>query len=216
LKVISQGSESVNQVALTFDDGPNNKYTPQILEILNQYNVKGTFFVLGEQVRQHPEVLRRVADEGHEIGNHSFSHAQFNRSSEAKVREELVSTQDAIRAVLGYVPKLMRPPYGAYRDSNLALFEELGLSVVLWSVDTYDWKRKGEAIIRTVDRQTKNGSIILLHDRKSETVRVLPQIIEGLRSRGYKLVTVSELTGMPAYDYGAPVARGDGGEEPKS
>ncbi len=210
VKIVSHGNESLNQIALTFDDGPNNKYTPQILDILRQYNVKGTFFVLGEQVKEHPAMLRRIVEEGHEIGNHTFSHPQLNHLSDEKVRQELVSTQEEIRKVLGYVPKLLRPPYGAYRNDTLLLFDELGFHVVLWSVDTNDWQRKksGDAIVRTVSRDTRNGSIILFHDRKAETVRVLPQIIEELKGRGLQPVTISELTGLPAYDNPTPIVQG--------
>lgn len=209
VSVITRGDEALNRIALTFDDGPNNKYTPQILDILKQYNIKGTFFVLGEQVKEHPAMLRRIIEEGHEVGNHSFSHPQLKRLSDEDVRRELVSTQDEIRKVLGFAPKLLRPPYGAYRDASLALFEELGLHVILWSVDTNDWRRKGDVIVRTVSRDTKNGSIILFHDRKAETVRVLPQIIEELKGRGLQPVTISEMTGIPAYDGVAPVVRAD-------
>ena len=207
VKIITHGDESLNQVALTFDDGPNRKHTPQILDILKQYNVKGTFFVLGEQVKENPAVLRRVIEEGHEIGNHTFSHPQLKRLSDEDVRRELVSTQDEIRKVLGRAPALLRPPYGAYRDASLSLFKELGLHVILWSVDTNDWRRKGDVVVRTVSRDARNGSIILFHDNKTETVRVLPQIIEELRGRGFRLVTVSEMTGLPAYDSATPVVQ---------
>ena len=208
VKIINHGNESLNQIALTFDDGPNNKYTPQILNILKQYNIKGTFFVLGEQVKEHPAMLRRIVEEGHEIGNHTYSHPQLNHLSDEKVRQELASTQEEIRKVLGYVPKLLRPPYGAYRDASLSLFYELGLHVILWSVDTNDWRRKGDVIVRTVSRDTRNGSIILFHDRKAETVRVLPQIIEELKGRGLQPVTISEMTGLPAYDNATPIVQG--------
>ena len=110
--------------------------------------------------------------------------------------------------MLGYVPKLLRPPYGAYRDASLSLFDELGLHVILWSVDTNDWRRKGDVIVRTVSRDTRNGSIILFHDRKAETVRVLPQIIEELKGRGLQPVTISEMTGLPAYDNATPIVQG--------
>lgn len=209
VKIVSQGDESLNQIALTFDDGPNNKYTPQILDILKQYNIKGTFFVLGEQVKEHPAMLKRILEEGHEIGNHSFSHPQLKRLSDEDVRRELVSTQDEIRKAIGRTPTLLRPPYGAYRDASVALFEEMGLHVILWSVDTNDWRRKGDAIVRTVSRDTKNGSIILFHDRKAETVRVLPQIIEELKGRGFQPVTISEMTGLPPYDTATPVVRSE-------
>lgn len=210
VKIINHGNESLNQIALTFDDGPNNKYTPQILDILKQYNIKGTFFVLGEQVKEHPAMLRRIVEEGHEIGNHTYSHHQLSRLSDEKIRQELVSTQEEIQKVLGFVPKLLRPPYGAYRNDNLPLFDELGFHVVLWSVDTNDWQRKksGDAIVRTVSRDTRNGSIILFHDRKAETVRVLPQIIEELKGRGLQPVTISEMTGLPAYDNATPIVQG--------
>jgi polysaccharide deacetylase family sporulation protein PdaB len=207
VRIVSHGNESLNQVALTFDDGPNRKHTPQILDILRQYNVKGTFFVLGEQVRENPAMLKRIAEEGHEIGNHTFSHPQLKKLSDEKVREQIVSTQEEIRAVLGFAPKLLRPPYGAYKKASLSLFEELGLHVILWSVDTNDWRRKGDVIARTVSRDSKNGSIILFHDSKTETVRVLPQIIEELKGRGLQPVTISELTGIPAYDTVSPVVK---------
>jgi peptidoglycan/xylan/chitin deacetylase (PgdA/CDA1 family) len=207
VSVISHGDENLNQVALTFDDGPNRKHTPQILDILKQYNVKGTFFVLGEQVKENPAVLQRVVEEGHEVGNHSFSHPQFKSLTEEQVRRELVSTQEEIRKVVGFVPKLLRPPYGAYRPATLTLFEELGLHVILWSVDTNDWRRKADAIARTVTKDGKNGSIILFHDSKTVTVRVLPQIIEELKARGLQPVTISEMTGIPAYDRSVPIAK---------
>jgi peptidoglycan-N-acetylglucosamine deacetylase len=202
-RAISHGNETLNQIALTFDDGPNNKHTPQILDILRKYNVKGTFFVLGIQVRDHPAILRRIVEEGHEIGNHTYGHPQLKRLTEERVRQELVSTQEEIQKAVGLTPKFLRPPYGAFKNESIPLFDELGFRLILWSVDTKDWKKKsGEAIIQTVSRDTKNGSIILFHDSKAETVRVLPQIIEDILARGFQPVTISQMTGLPAYDNG--------------
>lgn len=208
VKIIIHGNESMNQIALTFDDGPSSRTTPQVLDILKQYNIKATFFVLGIQVKENPAILRRIVAEGHEIGNHSFNHPQLTKLTDEAVREQLVSTQHEIRKVVGFVPTMLRPPYGAYKPKMIPLFEELGFHVVLWSVDTNDWRYKGDAIERTASRETRNGSIILFHDIKKETVRVLPQIVEELLGRGFKPVTVSELTGLPANDNSAPpVAR---------
>ncbi|MBV9464384.1 MAG: polysaccharide deacetylase family protein [Verrucomicrobiae bacterium] len=195
-RAIHHGPANVPAVALTFDDGPNRTYTPRILDILKQYNVKATFFVIGDEVRQHPEVLKRIVAEGHEIGNHTYHHPQLSKLSPERVRAEIQDTQDEIEKVLGFRPRIMRPPYGAYAQRDWPIFDELGVNVVIWSVDTMDWKRKGDYIVHTVERDTRAGSIILCHDRKAETVRVLPQILDDILARGLKPVTVSELVGL--------------------
>ncbi|MEE9383828.1 MAG: polysaccharide deacetylase family protein [Nannocystaceae bacterium] len=219
--VVHQGSRLGDRVALTFDDGPSAKHTPRVLATLRRFGAKATFFVQGRRVQQYPELARRIVDEGHQIANHSFSHASFRSLFKSQIRAELSETQTSVEMATGRVPAMLRPPFGRYPESSLAVFAEFGLNLVLWTVDSGDWHASALEVMRTVVRETEAGSIVLLHDSEPQTVRALPDVLRELEKRGLTMVTVAELTGLPAYaEKGArgdvpavPVTGDDGGEQ---
>lgn len=199
------GSRDSKRVALTFDDGPHPLYTPLILDILKERNVRATFFVIGSQVERHPQLVRRIVDEGHIIANHSWGHPNLTMRSPQGVQKEMTDTNAAIAKVTGRIPRLMRPPYGGINAQVESQLDELGFKAILWSVDTRDWERLPPSeILSKVRNQTRPGGIILLHDGggvREHTVTALPQIISYLEGEGYQLVTVPELLHVPAYHY---------------
>ena len=178
-------------VALTFDDGPNPTTTNQALDTLSKYGIKATFFVLGKNVSGNEEILKRMKSDGHIIGNHSWSHPVLSKLSLDEAKKQITDTEDALTKVLGSSSKLMRPPYGAITDD---IRNSLDLSFIMWDVDSLDWKSKNEASILTeIQREVKNGSIILMHDIHAETVNALPKVIDYLKGQGYDFVTVPDL-----------------------
>jgi len=185
-------------IAMTFDDGPSEKLTPELLDILAQYDIHATFFVIGKNAAEHPEILQRAVREGHEIGNHSWSHPAFAKMSDEKVRAELQKTDDTIRAALGGRPVLMRPPYGSITARQKKLINaEFGYRTILWDVDPLDWKRPGPAIVtHRIVTETRPGSIILSHDIHPGTIKAMPATFDQLQAKGFKFVTVSELIAM--------------------
>lgn len=186
-------------IALTFDDGPSRENTPRILEVLEREDVPATFFVLGERAAKMPDLLEAIDEGGHEIGNHTWSHGSLRSMWASQIRDELQRTNDAVFSAIGRRPALFRPPFGRYAPSALPIVGELEMNVVLWSVDGEDWDRDPEAIASLVVGEASAGDIVLLHDRTSTTAAALAAIIRGLRARGFRLVTVSELTGLRAY-----------------
>src|SRR5881275_142146 len=159
-------------IALTFDDGPSAKLTPKLLDLLAAHHIKATFFVIGENVAEHPEIVARAAREGHEIGNHSWSHPYLAKMSDAAVRRELRRTDDAIKDATGRRPTLMRPPYGSIsvRQKHW-INEEFGYQIILWDVDPLDWKRPGPmTVCNRIVKETRPGSIVLSHDIHPGTI----------------------------------------------
>ena len=178
-------------VALTFDDGPNPATTNQALDTLSKYGIKATFFVLGKNVSGNEGILKRMKADGHVIGNHSWSHPVLSKLSLDDAKKQITDTEDALTKVLGSSSKLMRPPYGAITDD---IRNSLDLSFIMWNVDSLDWKSKNEAAILTeIQREVKNGSIILMHDIHAETVNALPKVIDYLKGQGYDFVTIPDL-----------------------
>ena len=178
-------------VALTFDDGPNPATTNQALDTLSKYGIKATFFVLGKNVSGNEEILKRMKADGHVIGNHSWSHPVLSKLSLDEAKKQITDTEDALTKVLGSSSKLMRPPYGAITDD---IRNSLDLSFIMWDVDSLDWKSKNEASILTeIQREVKNGSIILMHDIHTESVNALPKVIDYLKGQGYDFVTIPDL-----------------------
>jgi peptidoglycan/xylan/chitin deacetylase (PgdA/CDA1 family) len=202
--VVSQGPTNVPQVAITFDDGPST-YTPQVLSILQQYGAHSTFFLWGQHVQQYPQYAKQEVSAGMEVGNHTWDHTDLTTLSSSAISSELSQTQTAIQQAAGVTPTLMRPPNGNYNSTVLSVAGSLGLSkVVIWSYVAGDYTNpqpSASDISSRVLSNTSNGSIILLHDGggdRSNTVAALPSIIQGLQSRGLKLVTVSQLlSGTP-------------------
>ena len=196
-------------IAMTFDDGPSAKLTPELLDILAAHHIHATFFVIGKNVVDHPEILQRAVREGHEIGNHSWSHPALGKMRDDKVRAELQKTDDAIKAAIGTRPVLMRPPYGSITARQKQwIHEEFGYRTILWDVDPLDWKRPGPSVVTSrIVRETRPGSIILSHDIHPGTIKAMPATFDQLQEKGFKFVTVSELIAM-----GKPMAPKQTGE----
>ena len=185
-------------IAMTFDDGPSAKLTPKLLDLLAERHIHVTFFLVGENVKAHPEIVQREVAEGHEVGNHSWDHPDFAKKSEDFVRSQLDRTNDAISAALGKPPTLMRPPYGSLtKDQKKWIAADYGLKIILWSVDPLDWKRPGPEIVhQRIVQGARNGAIILSHDIHPGTIEAMPATLDDLLGRGFKFVTVSELIAM--------------------
>src|SRR6266700_7916307 len=185
-------------IAMTFDDGPSATLTPKLLDLLATHHIKATFFVLGENLTEHPEIVARAAREGHESGNHSWSHPNFGKMSDESVRRQLWQTDDAIKNATGKRPTLMRPPYGSItaREKHW-IHDELGYQIILWDVDPNDWKRPGPAVVRNrILKETRPGSIVLSHDIHPGTIEAMPSTFDELEAKSFKFVTVSELIRM--------------------
>jgi len=199
--IIRKGNDNEKVIALTFDDGPDIDFTPQILDILKKHDVKATFFVVGEKVGWNPELLRREYDEGHEIGNHTFTHINVSKRGYREIEKEIIDTQQAIKKVIGQEPKLFRPPYRAISKEMCSIIKEKNMNIILWSnLDPRDWSNPGVYYIaNTITSKVENGNIILLHDYnnlrnlKSQTIQALDVVIPKLKEKGYKFVTVSQL-----------------------
>jgi len=196
----SQTTQKV--VALTFDDGPYSPYTEQILDILKEYNVPGTFFVVGENVEKYPELVRRMVNEGHQLGNHTYHHVDLLKLDSKTIAEEIDRTSNAITKTTGIVPHVVRPPHGFRDPVVMEIMAKRGLKVVEWSVMSKDWTNPGvEVIVDRTLKKVKNGSIILLHDgdgiaskaSRIESVEATRRIIQTLQAQGYQFVTVDEI-----------------------
>jgi len=185
-------------IAMTFDDGPSATLTPKLLDILATHQIKATFFVIGENVAEHPEIVARAAREGHEIGNHSWSHPNFGKMSDDGVRSQLQRTDDAIKSATGARPTLLRPPYGSITAREKRwIHDQFGYQIILWDVDPYDWKRPGPPVVRNrILKETRPGSIVLSHDIHPGTIEAMPSTFDALEAKGFKFVTVSELIRM--------------------
>lgn len=185
-------------VALTFDDGPHGQLTPQLLDILRDQGIHATFFVLGSNVAAHPEIARRIVNEGHEIANHSWDHPSLPRVSAERLDREIRSTSDIIEKTTGHKVTMMRPTYGALNDRvRHSLIDDYGLDVILWSVDPFDWKRPGPGVVtRRLVSGAHPGAILLAHDIHPGTIAAMPDTIAQLKAKGYRFATVSELLDM--------------------
>ena len=185
-------------IAMTFDDGPSGPNTPRLLDLAAKKHIKLTFFLIGENAARYPQLVQRELAEGHEVGNHSYTHPDLAKMSDAAVRSEIQKTQDAIIAASGYKPILMRPPYGAMTPKQrLWVSHDFGVKIILWEVDPLDWKRPGPDVVASrIIAAVRPGSIILSHDIHSQTVDAMPKVFSTLLAKGYKFVTVSELIAM--------------------
>ena len=180
----------VSCIALTFDDGPS-QYTSQLLDVLGAANVHATFFVVGREIAAHTDEIAREAAQGNEIGNHTWSHADLTKLSAEAASAELTRTADAVQAITGVRPTLVRPPYGAY---DQAVDQLVGGPEILWNVDPRDWEDPDTAAVtqRVIDA-AKPGAIVIMHDVRGTTVAAIPAILEGLLAKGLHPVTVSRL-----------------------
>lgn len=198
--VVLRGSLNDNKIALTFDDGPDIRFTPQVLDALNQHQVKATFFLMGARAAEHSDIVRRMQAEAHAIGNHTYWHPNLTEESIERAHWEVTQTEEALNQILGFRPRLFRPPYGALNREIVELMGELGYTIVLWNVDSLDWRQMGADVISDIVLgNTAPGSIILMHDGGdwtmdlSGTVNSLHEIIPRLQQEGMEFVTIPEL-----------------------
>lgn len=204
--VFLSGPSRSNKIALTFDDGPTEVTSSQVLDILQQNNVKATFFLLGQNIDRYPQVVARIVREGHVVAGHSWSHIQLEKAQLPRIIGEVTDTENAIYQIAGVRPALLRPPYGSLNREGLEYLRQNGYKVVNWSVDSLDWKYpdRGNQVIISTLRDVRGGSIILFHtlpgkDPSPIIGKVLPEIIYSLKSQGYQFVTVDQLLSIPAY-----------------
>lgn len=191
----SRGASDAVAVALTFDDGPHPKLTPQLLDILKKENVPATFFMLGEQVEKFPDIAKMVADQGYEIGNHSYTHSKFTKLGRDEIRKEINDTQEIIERATGRHPVLFRAPYGAVNSTVKDELLKADLELTGWAIDPEDWKRgkTSDGIADFIVKHASAGDIILLHDIHSQSVGAVTAVIEGLRAKGLAFTTASDL-----------------------
>lgn len=191
--IVPQDLTDRSMVALTFDDGPDARYTPRLLNVLYEQQVPATFFLVGQQIEGNERIVKEMLSSGHEIGGHTDSHANLNQLTEAQVRAELERMQAALDKALGRrMPvKYQRPPYGEYP----AWMEEMaGLKLVLWTLDTRDWQEpQADVIYERVVQAARDGDVIVLHDNNPETVRAVERIIPALREKGFAFATLSQM-----------------------
>ena len=189
-------------IALTFDDGPC-KHTERLLDILAQYRVKATFFVIGNQIEidNRPETLKRIVAEGHEIGAHSWSHRDLTTLSSEDIVDEIMNTRMKIQSITGVDTRFLRPPYGAYNNETKRICAEHYIVMINWSLDTLDWETcDADKVYEDIMNQVKDGNIILCHDLYGTTVDAMERVIPDLIAQGYQLVTVSELLSYGEYE----------------
>lgn len=198
------GNPELPFIALTFDDGPDPLYTPMILDILQEKDVPATFFMIGRHAERYPDIVQRIVDEGHDIGNHTYSHRNLYGLDEKSTWHEIAKADEVISKVAGTKPYLFRPPRGMYTNASIRFAHELGYTTVLWSVSSRDWAEiSAGQLARHVLKNTRGGDILLFHDSGSfigtyggyryNTVNALPRIIDELQAQGLHFVTVSQL-----------------------
>ena len=184
-------------IALTFDDGPHPRYTPAILDVLDKYGIRATFFMVGENISLYSEVAKEVVARGHEIGNHTESHPPVRKRSDMELKEEILTAEKKIETLTGKKPTVFRPPEGLCPERIGRIAGGLGYTVILWTVDTRDWAATpSKQIVQNVTAKVKNGDILLFHDYVSyenTTIRAIEEIIPRLLKEGYTFVTVPEL-----------------------
>lgn len=183
-------------ISLTFDDGPNPETTPRLLDILKAKGVQATFFMLGQNVAKNQALAKRVADEGHEVASHSYSHPQLTSVDPTRIKEEVQKTDKVIYQAVGKLPTSFRPPYGAVNKEVATL---IGKPIIQWSVDSQDWQsHNAGAIVKRINDTAYNDTIVLMHDIHPDTVDAVPEIIDSLRAAGYEILPTKELLGGKA------------------
>ncbi|WP_261378411.1 polysaccharide deacetylase family protein [Paenibacillus agilis] len=200
------GPSTPPRVALTFDDAPDQLFTPRVLDVLKEYKVKATFFVVGNRAQKHPDIIDRIVKEGHILGNHTYNHPNLAKVSNTVFQREVSDTQQTIKKLTGKTMRYLRPPYGNITEEQIKWLVSNKISIVNWNVDSLDWKGlNADQVVANVMGDVRAGSIVLQHSAGGEgedlsgTVQALPRIIKQLRDQGIELVTVPELLQKPAY-----------------
>ena len=184
-------TEPLKKVALTFDDGPNPVYTPELLDGLEKRNVKATFFLLGEAVEDYPDIAKRIYEDGHLIGNHTYDHVNLGNLCENAACEQVRKTNEIIERVTGYYPEYVRPPFGEWKEN---IDNDVTMIKVLWNVDPLDWATgNADAVVERVVGKCEDNDIILMHDASESSVKAALRIIDILTKKGYEFVTVDQL-----------------------
>jgi peptidoglycan/xylan/chitin deacetylase (PgdA/CDA1 family) len=199
-------NSGTKQLALTYDDGPNDPHTFRLLEILARHNVRATFFLIGRYVNRRPDIVRELTRAGHVVGNHTWSHPNLIFASALQTMLQLQDCEQALTEAVGEHSRLFRPPFGGRRPSTLRIAREFGLEPVMWNVTGWDWRGKpAEYVERRVNQQIRGGNVILLHDGdhetfgadRSQTVIATDRLIARYKAEGYEFVTVPEVMGKP-------------------
>ncbi|WP_310550441.1 polysaccharide deacetylase family protein [Paenibacillus glufosinatiresistens] len=203
-EIIRARGPRTREIALTFDDVPDPRFTPAILDVLKRSGVKATFFIVGSRAEKHPDLVARIVRDGHSIGNHSYNHPLFTKMGVAGFRSQILRTDAVLKRTAGYRSRLIRPPYGEITEKQLHWARSNGYRIINWNVDSQDWRGLSKAQVkRNVLSRAARGSIVLQHggggvgSDLSGTIKALPEIIGTLRARGYRLVTVPELLDLP-------------------
>lgn len=210
VEVSKRNSESVyidgrteeKLVALTFDDGPDAKVTPQLLKILKENNIKASFFFIEERVKVYPGVVKQTFEDGNLVLSHSYTHPQFTKISESEIKQEIISTENEISKVINKKPAIIRPPYGDANDLVISICNSMQNKIVIWSIDSLDWAGDSEDnIVKNVVDNIRTGDIILMHSNEDKTkdVKVLSTIITQLKEKGYRFETLDEMLKIKAY-----------------
>jgi peptidoglycan/xylan/chitin deacetylase (PgdA/CDA1 family) len=191
------GSVRINEpyIAMTFDDGPSFALTPKLLDILKARNIKVTFFILGSLASRYPDIVKRIAEEGHEVADHTWDHTLITKLTQSGLDHQVIDTANVLRSITGKWPRVFRPPYGGTSPTlNKIIRAAYNMKVILWSVDPDDWKRPGPAVVaqRLIDG-ARSGAIMLAHDIQPGTIEAAPQMFDTLLAKGFKFVTVSQL-----------------------
>jgi peptidoglycan-N-acetylglucosamine deacetylase len=195
-------TRGTKQIALTYDDGPNDPHTLRLLDVLAKHEVRATFFLIGRYVHQCPEIAREIVKAGHVVGNHTFTHPLLIFKSAADIRQELTDCRSALRGAIGEHSNLFRPPFGGRRAAVLRITRELGLEPVMWNVTGYDWNAPPAAVIeQKVENQIRGGDVILLHDGghkhmgadRSQTVLATDRLIKRYKSKGLEFITIPQM-----------------------
>jgi peptidoglycan-N-acetylglucosamine deacetylase len=201
IRAICKGYDAGNKIALTFDDGPVAFGTENILDTLKEHNVQAAFFCIGNRMRQNPDLLRRIVDEGHLIGNHSYSHhVLFDLFPFRKIKNELSETNRAAEEITGLKLRYFRPPYGVTTPVLAKVIQSLGFNTIGWNVRSFDTViRDRDKLLHKVTSSVRGGDIILLHDTSETTASSLKEMINTIREKGYSFVRLDQLIGEKAY-----------------
>ncbi|SFP92116.1 polysaccharide deacetylase family protein [Parafilimonas terrae] len=202
IQTVCKANTSRKEIALTFDDGPLKNYTPQVLQVLKTHNIEAAFFCIGKHIEANEDLLKQVYNEGHIIGNHSYTHDKwFDLFSSAKISAELTATDNIIKNVTGRKPRFFRPPYGVINPNVKKAIVAGHYTTVGWSMRSYDTMIKDEqTLLKRITRSVKPGDVFLFHDSCQATLNILPIFIQHLRQKGFNIVRLDKLLDIDAYE----------------